>query len=135
MSKSMAEITAKLREHYEPKPSLIAERCQFHKRNQNTRESIATYIAELRRLAARCNFPHDYLDDTLRDRFVCGLRNEKIQTLLLTEKDLTLQIALEKAQSLESAQKNTQVMKGPPQLTVGHVSERHNRPSQVVTVN
>ena len=124
MSKSMAEITARLREHYEPKPSLIAERCQFHKRNQNSGESIATYITELRRLAARCNFPRDYLEDTLRDRFVSGLRSEAIQKLLLTEKELTLQIALEKSQSLEAAQKDTQVMKGQTPLSLGQVSER-----------
>ena len=30
MSKTMADITKKLREHYEPKPSLIAERYQCH---------------------------------------------------------------------------------------------------------
>ena len=128
MSKSMTEITAKLRDHYKPKPSLIAERCQFHKRNQNPGELLAAYIAELRWLAVRCSFPRDYLDDTLRDRFVSRLRSEAIQKLLLTEKYLTLQIALEKSQSLETAQKNTQAMKGQAPLPVGQVSE-HSRHS------
>ena len=47
-SRSMAEITEKLRGHYEPKPSLIAEQCQFHKRDQRTGETITAYITELR---------------------------------------------------------------------------------------
>ena len=33
MSKSYAEITEKLRDHFEPKPVIIAERFKFHKRN------------------------------------------------------------------------------------------------------
>ena len=41
MTKTLAQITTKLREHFEPTPSVIAERFQFHKRNQNSAESIA----------------------------------------------------------------------------------------------
>ena len=48
MSRSMAEVTEKLRGHYEPKPSLIAEQCQFHKRDQRAEETITACIAELR---------------------------------------------------------------------------------------
>ena len=128
MSRSMAEIVAKLREHFEPAPSVIAERFKFHKRNQAAGESIATYIAELRRLAARCSFPRDYLDETLRDRFVCGLNSESFQKRLLAEKDLTMQTALEKAQNLETAQKNAQVLKGQaPALSVGQISGRGSK--------
>ena len=123
MSKSLKDIVSTLRDHFEPKPSIIAERFKFHKRNQNPGESIATYIAELRRLAARCSFPREYLDDTLRDRFVCGLRSESIQKQLLSEKNLTMASALEKVQNLEAVQRNTQVLKGQtPSLAVGQVS-------------
>ena len=76
------------------------------------------YIAELRRLAARCGFPRDHL---LLDRFVCGLRSEK---QLLAEKELTLASALEKAQNLEAAHCNAQLLKGhTPTLTVGKVTD------------
>jgi hypothetical protein len=43
---------------------------------------------------------------------------------LLTGKELTLQTALEKVQSLEAAQKNSKVMKGQTLLPVGQVSDR-----------
>ena len=79
MSKTIEQITEKLHEHYEPKPSLISERCQFYKRNQNSGELIAAYITELCRTC--CDFPREYLDDTLRGRLISGF---KIQTLLLT---------------------------------------------------
>ena len=72
MSKTFAELTETLKNHYEPKSSIIAERFHFHKRSQRTGESIVDFVAELPRLAARCKF-EAYLDDALRDRFVCGL--------------------------------------------------------------
>ena len=56
----------------EPKTIVIAERCKFYKRNQKEGETIASYIAEIRRLARKCEFK-DYLNTALRDQLVCGL--------------------------------------------------------------
>ena len=67
-----------LKKHYEPKTLVIAEHFQFHRRNQAVGESVAEYIAGLRRLTRHCEFGA-YLDDAFRDRFVCGLRSETIQ--------------------------------------------------------
>ena len=51
----------------------------FHKRSQAAGETVSEYSAELRRLAARCKFPEASLEDTIRDRFVCGLLSEPTQ--------------------------------------------------------
>ena len=107
ISTSLADIEIKLRDHFDSKPSIIAERFKFHKRNQNASESVATYIAELLRLTVRCSFPRDYLEDTLRDRFVCGLRSEAIQKQLIVEKNLTMARAFEKAQTFRRAYTTT----------------------------
>jgi hypothetical protein len=72
-----------------PKPIVIAERFRFHKRNQLQCESVNAYIAELRKLTEFCEFELN-LNDTLRDRFVCGLRNDQIQKKLLTIRELSL---------------------------------------------
>lgn len=42
------------------------------------------FVAALHKLAEHCEFG-DVLNDSLRDRLVCGLRNEAIQKKLLTE--------------------------------------------------
>ena len=76
--KSNDELKTVLKAHYEPKPIIIAERFHFHKRNQNPTESIAEFVAELKRLAGTCEFGQ-YLNDALRDRFVCGLLHEGMQ--------------------------------------------------------
>ena len=94
-----------LRDHLTPKPIVIAERFRFHKRNQLQCESVNAYIAELRKLTEFCEFGLN-LNDTLRDRFVCGLRNDQIQKKLLTIRELSLDKALEIAVAMETATKD-----------------------------
>ena len=115
---SLADLTAKLKAHFEPKHIVIAERFQFHKCGQNHGESVAEYLAELRRLAARWAFGN-YLEEALRDRLVCGLRSESIQKWLLSEAELTLAKAVDLVQSLEAASKSAQTLKGTTDLAVG----------------
>lgn len=106
--KSYGELVTALKNHYEPKPVVIAER--FHRQSQTAEESVGQFLAALRRLATHCKF-EAYLDEALRDRLVCGLRSESTQRRLLSEADLTLQKALELAQSREAADKNTKSLK------------------------
>ena len=103
--KTMAELKEVLKNHFEPKPLVIAERFYFYHRNQLSTGSIAEYMAELRKLATHCNF-HDYLNEALRDRLVCGLVNHNIQRKLLAEADLSLTRAVEIAQSMKAAEAN-----------------------------
>ena len=74
-------------QHYKPTPLIIAERCAFHKRDQLPEEKVNDFLIELRRLARSCDFG-DFLEQALRDRFVCGLANTSVQKRLLTEKIL-----------------------------------------------
>ena len=55
-NKTYTELMDALSAHFSPKPLVIAERYRFHKRDQLPGESIATYVAELRRFARHCNF-------------------------------------------------------------------------------
>ena len=77
-NKSSSELTEVLKQHYESKRLVIARRFYFYRREQATNESIAEYIAELRKLAAPCDFGA-FLNNALRDRFVCGLCSEGTQ--------------------------------------------------------
>ena len=110
-TKSLEVITTTLRKHYEPKRAVIAERFHFHKRDQAVGESIMEYDAALRKLAIHCTFG-TYFEEALRDRFVCGLRNEAMQRRLLSETDLTLTRAMELALGMETAEHNTRAFKG-----------------------
>ena len=125
--KTFEEIVKTLQAHFEPRPLVIAERFRFHRRNQRSDESVADFVAELRRLAKDCEF-RDHLDEALRDRFVCGLLNEATQKRLLTESNLTFNKAIEVAQSAETATKNAQQLKGVELRAVDQVGQS-NQPS------
>ncbi|XP_048103582.1 uncharacterized protein K02A2.6-like isoform X1 [Alosa alosa] len=99
-------LSKALTDHYKPKPMVIAERFRFQRRQQQDGESVADYIVALKQLSTYCEFS-GYLDEALRDRFVCGLRTEAIQRRLLTERDLTFKTACDIASSMEMASKNT----------------------------
>ena len=96
--------------HYKPQTIEIAERFKFFKRHQLGGESTTDFMTELRRLAKTCNFG-DYLESTIRDQFVCGLRDTKTQRELLCIPELTAQIALRKARAAEAVYKETLSMK------------------------
>ena len=105
-----AEVVKILKDHYEPAPLVIAERYRFHQRGKDVGESIADYVAELRRLATKCKFEETtgFLEDSLRDRFVFGLCAEGLRKRLLMESNLTFVKAIEMVQSVEMVSKDAQ---------------------------
>ena len=103
--KSYEELCQLLQTHLCPKPLIIAERFRFHKRKQAVGESVSCYVTSLRKLAEFCEFGSN-LNDSLRDRFVCGLKDAGTQRRLLSIADLTLQNAIEIALAMDAAHKD-----------------------------
>ena len=102
----------------------MAERFHFYRRDQSAGETISEYIAELRRLSTHCEFQDGRLEEALRDRLVCGLRNEAIQRKLLTVADLTFDNALKTALGMEAAERSAQQLKGADSVVVQQLSSR-----------
>jgi hypothetical protein len=109
--RSLDELIKLLKDHHEPKKIVIAERFKFYKRQQREGESIANYLAELRRLAKDCEFG-DGLTTALRDQLVCGLHHEGLQQKILAERELTLEKALSLAQAYEAARQEMKMLRG-----------------------
>ena len=105
--KTFQEIVLLMKNHYQPKPSIIVERFNFHSRYRKQGESVATFVAELKRLSEHCGFA-DTLSDMLRDRLVCGINDKRLQRRLLGEADLTFKRAYDLALALEAADRNIQ---------------------------
>nr|XP_044249373.1 uncharacterized protein LOC123002809 [Drosophila takahashii] len=89
----LSEIYHVLTAHLSPRPSEIAAFYHFHNRDQHSDESVGAYMAALRSLAVDCIFG-SALDRMLRDRFVCGMRDEGLQR--------TVQRVLERAVTSEA---------------------------------
>ncbi|CAB4033713.1 Uncharacterized protein K02A2.6, partial [Paramuricea clavata] len=128
--KNFDEIVSTLQKHLNPKPLEIAERFRFYKRNQQEGESILSCIAELKKLTTDCNFGNN-LEETLRDRFVCGLSNQQIQKRLLAESKLKFSKAVDIAVAMETATRDATEIhsKGREEKPLGLDKLTLNRPS------
>ena len=68
-----------------PKPSPIVKRYELNTCSQEDRETVATFVAELRKIAQYCDHGA-VLSDMLHDLLVC---DKGVQRRLLRETDLT----------------------------------------------
>ncbi|XP_033729753.1 uncharacterized protein K02A2.6-like [Pecten maximus] len=108
--KTYDELKTAIGTHLKPKPLVIAERFKFHQRKQREGETVSQFLAELRKLSEHCNF-EGFLNDAIRDRFVCGLSSTATQRKLLSESDLTLKRAMDIAISMEMADSESRKLK------------------------
>lgn len=111
---SYDEIITQLTANCAPKKNIISERYKFYNRHQLPQETISEYIIELKTLAQECDFKN-FLDEALRDRFVCGIIDEKIKLRLLNEADLTFDSGCRIACQMEMTGKDMKMLK--PSLT------------------
>lgn len=120
-----AELIQKITAHLEPQKNVIAESYKFYKRDQMPGESISEYIIELKSLAENCDYG-ELLDRALRDKFVFGISEEKIQQRLLNETNLkTFAKACEIALTMETTNNNIQLMHG-GQINAVNYKKRNN---------
>ena len=103
-----------LRDHYEPKLIVIAERLHFHKREQHEGEGVVAYNAALNKCSEHCAFG-TFLEEALRDRFVCGLSSKHIQKRHLAEKkELAWKTAVKIALAMEIADEQANNFRNSP---------------------
>ncbi|XP_029158172.1 uncharacterized protein K02A2.6-like [Nylanderia fulva] len=103
-------LIGKLKEFYAPEPLEIAEIYIYRKRMQRTEETVQEYMAALQKLSLHCKFG-EYLPMELRNQFVFGLRNHRIQSRLLETANLTKDSALKIACGMEMAEKGVNKLK------------------------
>lgn len=92
-----------------PKKLVIAERYKFYCAHQEPGKDINSFAAKLKNLSKSCKFGN-FLDEALRDRFVCGLRSENSKRKLLTEDNLDWEKAYQTAASVELAEGHARAM-------------------------
>ena len=88
------------------------ERHQFNCRQQQEGEKFDDFLTELKFLATNCNFCITCYPGLLRDRIVGGIKSDTVRKLLLAEKNLTYENAVEKCRSFEIADKGMSSISG-----------------------
>ena len=121
-TKTFDQLATLLRSHYTPTRLKVAERYRFHSASQRPGQSIIDFVRELKRLAGTCEFTNEQLNDSLRDRFIWGLRSEQIKRKLLST-NFTFQEAVDTAIAQETAQKDVR--------DLGSISQSENPSASV----
>ena len=103
--KSYEDLAKLLQDHFMHKPSAVVQQFKFNTRSQQPGETIVMFLAELRHLSEGRGFGIT-LDEMLRDRLVCGVRDIRIQRRLLAEPKLTLKRVLDLPLAIEAADKD-----------------------------
>jgi len=102
------DLKAKLDAQYGVKRLVLVERYHFYNYKQSDGQSLTNYLAELRRLSATCDWTAQQLADNLRDRFVMGLKNERLlQQLLTKDHKKPLEILFQLALTFEAAERES----------------------------
>ena len=127
--KTSAQLTTILKNHFTPKKLVIAERYRFHNCTQREDESVTAFTANLKHLASTCQFG-TYLNEALRDRFVCGLCSKETQKKLLTEEP-TFDAALKVALGAKAAEKDVAAFSQESSASVNKVDSGNRRSFQL----
>ena len=114
--------------HFNPKPTATVQRCLFNSRIRKQGETVAQYVAALKKLAEHCGFQEAALKNMLRDRLICGINNERWQKRLLTEPDPDYDKALEVALALEAAEKSVQDLQAQGSKVIHNLEQRRKSP-------
>ena len=133
-TKTYDELKTLLKNHFNPAPSPIVQRFKFNSRFRHSGESVAMFVAELRRLSEHCAFTEGTLEDMIRDRLVCGINDDRMQRRLLAEAELNFKRAYELCIASEAANKDaTEIKKSfsatnsSVQGSVQHMSQSKNK--------
>ena len=128
--KSYDDLVKLVSDHLHPTPTVACQRYNFNTRKQKEGESIAEYVAELRRIAEHCKYDA-MLEEMLRDKLMCGVRDRRMKQKLLAEKDLTFKKAFELTQAMEMAEHNTVKLQEerPPKPAANVLKVRERQPT------
>ena len=85
------------------------ERHKFNIRDQIENETIDQYVTVQQTLAATCEFESLH-DGLIRDRIVCGIKNQSLKERLLRETDLTLTKAIDICRAAEVSREQVKAL-------------------------
>ena len=96
-TKTFDALIAVINDNLKPRTSAISESYKFAKLRQETGETLALYMGRVKTAASKCNYGNSF-DRMVMDKFVHGLKSEKIRAHLLNDTTInTAALALEKA--------------------------------------
>ncbi|RDH88672.1 MAG: hypothetical protein DIZ79_14650, partial [endosymbiont of Lamellibrachia luymesi] len=109
-SSSFQKTKELLTDYFTPKSNVPYNRHMFHRAEQHEGETVGQFVTRLRQLASSCDYGNN-VDEYIRDQVIDRCRSDSLRTKLLAAgKDLTLNRAIEIAQTRESSERQAKDM-------------------------
>ena len=102
-----------IRDHKEPKPSIIVSRYKFNSYQRVVGQPVADFVSALRRATENCCF-RATLDYRLTEQFVCGIVDERMGRRLLSETSLDFSSTQKICLAIETAGRDAHLISGTP---------------------
>lgn len=101
------KVVAKFKKYCEPRKNITYLRYQFFTRSQQDGEKIDPFVTDLKNKARECEFG-ELEQSLIKDRLICGIRDDTVRRRLLRESDLTLVKAIDACRSNEATAEQMQ---------------------------
>ena len=107
-TKSFDELVKLIKDHLSPRPKAISEQYKFGLLKQDSGETLSSFMSRVKEAGSTCGFGPMY-DQMIRNKFICGLRDSKIRSSLLSHGDdeMTSTQAFENASDKERANQSS----------------------------
>ena len=106
---SFEDLIRVVKDHQDPTPSVLVSRFKFGSCRRRAGQTIADYVAVLRKASEHCCFEVT-LEDRLLEQLVIGVGDERMQRRLLSEKSLDFNNAVRICLALETSAKDAHLM-------------------------
>lgn len=112
-------------EYFLPKKNITMETFKFNNICQQEDQNIDSFITELKRQAANCEFvcengacKKSYVEKMIKDRVILGLKDKHVQQRLIRESDMTLTKIQEYCKSIELSKEHIKLLSTPEEVNV-----------------
>lgn len=118
-------LIQKFTDHFVPAVNQINESLKFNKRVQGPSETVDQFVVDLQNLVKTCGYSDP--ERQVRDRFVAGLRDGRLQEKLQLTKNLTLVDAIEMSRRHEMVKIQVQQQQSQLKLEADYVRSGRGR--------
>ncbi|XP_026666956.1 LOW QUALITY PROTEIN: uncharacterized protein LOC113463926 [Ceratina calcarata] len=108
--KKLGEVYKAFEDFCKPKVNESVERHVFISRMQNPGENFASFLTDLKKLSASCEFG-EIKDSLIKDRIISGITDQRLKSRLLREENLTLKKCTDICKAAELAEIQVKTMK------------------------
>ena len=120
--KCYEDVLNKFNNHFIPQVNIVNESKVFNTRCQGPKESIDSFVVDLQKLVVSCEY-HDE-DRMVRDRFIAGVNDPRLQEKLQFQKKITLEQAVEYARRHTMIKQQLQDQHGGSMKSADEISTR-----------